>query len=134
MSKTNRQTVIITGASSGLGLGIAQAYANRGANLVLNGRNEGKLRAAAKELGDRDRLATPIGDVASRETRDKLIEVAVERFGRVDVIVNNGGHFFPKPFAEYSEEDLDRFLAVHLKGTYFTSQAAVKQMRPRELI
>ncbi len=129
MSKTNRQTVIVTGASSGLGLGIAQAYADRGANLVLNGRNEGKLLAAAQGLGDRDRIATVVGDVASRETRDKLISVAVERFGRVDVIVNNGGHFFPKPFAEYSEDDLDRFLAVHLKGTYFTSQAAVEQMR-----
>ncbi len=129
MSKTNRQTVIVTGASSGLGLGIAQAYADRGANLVLNGRNEGKLLAAAQGLGDRERIATVVGDVASRETRDKLISVAVERFGRVDVIVNNGGHFFPKPFAEYSEDDLDRFLAVHLKGTYFTSQAAVEQMR-----
>ena len=129
MSKINRQTVIVTGASSGLGLGIAQAYANRGANLVLNGRNEGKLLAAAQGLGDRERIATVVGDVASRETREKLISVAVERFGRVDVIVNNGGHFFPKPFAEYSEDDLDRFLAVHLKGTYFTSQAAVEQMR-----
>ncbi len=129
MSKTTRETVIVTGASSGLGLGIAQAYANRGAHLVLNGRNEAKLLAAAKELGGRDRIAVVVGDVASRETRDRLISVAVERFGRVDVIVNNGGHFFPKPFAEYSEEDIDRFLAVHLKGSYFTSQAAVKQMR-----
>ena len=129
MSTSSRQTVIVTGASSGLGLGIAEAYASRGANLVLNGRNEGRLLAAAKGLGDRDRVAIVVGDIASRETRDKLISVAVERFGRVDVIVNNGGHFFPKPFAEYSEDDLDRFLAVHLKGTYFTSQAAVEQMR-----
>ncbi len=129
MSKTNRETVIVTGASSGLGLGIAEAYANRGANLVLNGRDEGKLLAAAKRLGNPDRIAVVFGDIASQETRDKLVSVAVERFGRADVIVNNAGHFFPKPFTEYSEQDLDRFLAVHLKGTFFTAQAAVEQMR-----
>ena len=65
MSKTNRQTVIVTGASSGLGLGIAQAYADRGANLVLNGRNEGKLLAAAQGLGDRERIATVVARFAA---------------------------------------------------------------------
>ena len=58
-----------------------------------------------------------------------MVNVAVERFGRLDVLVNNGGHFYPKAFTEYSEEDLDLFLAVPLKGGYFRSRAAAKQMR-----
>lgn len=125
----DNQTVLVTGASSGLGFGVAEAFASRGANVVLNARNESKLQDAAKRLGAPDRTAVVVGDVGQRETGQKMVDVAVERFGRVDVLVNNAGHFYPKAFADYTEEDLDGFLTVHLKGTYFASQAAARQMR-----
>ena len=127
--KANTKTVLITGASSGMGLGVARAYLEQGANVVLNARNEGKLADVAGKLGRPERIAVVSGDIGDKSTGVRLVDVAIERFGRVDVLVNNAGHFFPKPFAEYTEEDLDGFLAIHLKGTYLTSQAAVNQMR-----
>ena len=60
------------------------------------------------------------------------MDAAVKRFRRVDVLVNNAGHFYAKPYTDYTEEDLDGFLLSHLKGTYFSSQAAAKQMRQQE--
>ncbi len=127
--QAKNKTVVVTGASSGIGLGVAEAYANQGANVILNARDEGKLHEAAKGIGPSERVAVVAGDVALKETGDRMVGVAAERFGRVDVLVNNGGHFYPKAFTDYTEEDLDRFLAVHLKGTYFASQAAARQMR-----
>ena len=123
------KTVAITGASSGLGLGVAEAYAKRGWNLVLNGRNEEKLKAAAEKLGAPERVVEVSGDVGHKGTSQRLVDAAVDRFGRIDVLLNNAGHFYPKPFADYTEDDLDGFLSTHLKGTYFASQAAAKQMR-----
>ncbi len=132
MSASNQaKTVIVTGASSGIGFGVAESFLKSGANVVLNGRDEAKLTDAAKRLGPPERIAVVAGDMAERSTGRRLVEAAVERFGGVDVLVNNAGHFEPKPFAQYSEEDLDRFLAVHLKGAFFTTQAAVPVMQKR---
>ncbi|MDV2495012.1 MAG: SDR family oxidoreductase [bacterium] len=125
----NSQTVLITGASSGIGLGIAEAYLDRGANVVLNARNESKLADVAKNLGHSDQIALVPGDIGLNGTGQRMVDAAVERFGRVDVLVNNAGHFYPKPFADYTDEDLDGFLSTHLKGTFFASQAAAQQMR-----
>ncbi|MCH7769119.1 MAG: SDR family oxidoreductase [Nitrospinae bacterium] len=126
---SNIKTVLITGASSGIGLGVAQAYLDLGANVVLNARNEAKLTEVAKNLGRSDQIAVVPGDIGLKETGQRMVDAAVERFGRVDVLLNNAGHFFSKPFTEYTEEDLDGFLSAHLKGTYLTSQAAARQMR-----
>ena len=126
---TQTKTVLITGASSGIGLGIAEAYVKRGDNVVLNGRDEKKLAEAAARLGHPDRVALVAGDIGDRDTGRRLVETALERFGGIDVLVNSAGHFQAKPFDEYTEEDLDGFLTAHVKGTYFTSQAAVRQMR-----
>ena len=129
MSENTAKTVVVTGASSGMGLGIATAYLDQGANVVLNARNAEKLEAVATDLGHPGSIALVVGDVGDAEVRGRIIDVAVERFGGIDVLVNNAGHFYPKPFAEYTEEDLDGFLGVHLKGMYFLSQAAAEQMR-----
>ncbi len=125
----NTKTVVITGASSGIGFGVAEAYLAQGSNVVLNGRDEAKLVEAAEKLGHPERLAVVLGDVGLAETQRKVVNEAIKRFDRIDVLVNNAGHFFPKPFTDYTEEELDGFLATHLKGTYMTSQAAVPHMR-----
>ncbi len=126
---TQTKTVVITGGSSGIGLGVAEAYLGRGDNVVVNGRDESRLARAAERLGHADRVAVVAGDVGEPDTRRRLIETAVERFGGVDVLVNSAGHFYSKPFGDYTEEDLDGFLTAHLKGSFFTTQEAVRQMR-----
>ncbi|MEE9241414.1 MAG: glucose 1-dehydrogenase [bacterium] len=124
----NTKTAVITGASSGIGFSVAEAFVQKGANVVLNGRDEAKLANAAEQLGHPDRVTMVAGDITRPETADKIVSAAVARFGRVDVLVNNAGTFHAKPFTEYTVEDLDSFLD-YLRGTYVLSQAAVRQMR-----
>ena len=123
------QTVLITGASSGMGLDIARGFLERGSNVVLNSSNSEKLSAATKTLGNADRIALVPGDIGNKDTGEKIVHTAVERFGSADVLVNNAGIFGLKPFLENSEEDLDRYIGINLKGTYFVTQAAVRQMK-----
>jgi NAD(P)-dependent dehydrogenase (short-subunit alcohol dehydrogenase family) len=122
------KTTVITGAGSGIGLSVAEAFLGQGANVVLNGRTESKLAEAAEKLGHPNRVAIVPGDITRPETAGELIGAGVERFGRVDVLVNNAGTFDAKPFTDYTLEELDGFLG-YLRGTYVLSQAAVRQMR-----
>ena len=128
MIASKQKTVLITGASSGIGYGIAEAYLALGANVVLNGRNEKNLAAAADRLGNKDRIAIVAGNIGEKKTAEKLVEVALERFGSVDVLINNAGVFATKSIDDYSEDDLDSFL-TNLKGAFFASQAVVGRMR-----
>lgn len=122
------QTVIVTGASTGIGKAIAGLFLQKGYNIVINSANEDNLRATFNELDNQERVAMVIGDISKPSTGQLLVDTAVTRFGAVDVLVNNAGIFEPKPFLEVDEGHLDSFLNINLKGTYFTSQAAVKQM------
>ena len=126
---TNINTVLITGASSGIGLDVARGFLEKGSNVVMNARNSEKLAAAAQALGHENQIALVPGDIGNRETGEKMVNTAVERFGSVDVLVNNAGIFAMKPFLESTEEDLDRYIHINLKGTYFVTQAAVRQMK-----
>lgn len=122
------QTVIVTGASTGIGKAIAGLFLQKGYNVIINSANEDNLRATFNELDDQERVAMVIGDISKPDTGQLLVDTAVTRFGAVDVLINNAGIFEPKPFLEVDEAHLDGFLNINLKGTYFTSQAAVKQM------
>lgn len=126
---TNKNTILITGASSGMGLDIARGFLERGSNVVMNARNSEKLAAAARALGDENRIAIVPGDIGNKETGEKMVKSAVERFGSADVLVNNAGIFGMKPFLESTEEDLDKYIHINLKGTYFVTQAVVRQMK-----
>ncbi|QIS13791.1 SDR family NAD(P)-dependent oxidoreductase [Nocardia arthritidis] len=123
------QTVIVTGSSSGIGRDIARAFVERGDNVVLNGRDPEKLADVAAELDAPERVSTVAGDIGTRATGSALVAAAVDRFGRVDVLVNNAGIFGVTPFLDVTEEELDRYLNGNLKGTYFTTQAVVRQLR-----
>ena len=126
---TNLNTILITGASSGIGLDVARGFLEKGSNVVLNALNREKLAAAAQALGHESKVALVPGDVGNRETGEKMVNTAVDRFGSVDVLVNNAGIFGMKPFLDNTEEDLDRYIHINLKGTYFVTQAAVGQMK-----
>jgi len=127
-TKNNVKTVIITGGYGGIGYDLARGFLERGDNVVLNGRDSEKLKAAAERLGQPSLVAIVEGDIVEKSTGEQIVTTAVERFGSVDVLVNNAGIFYSKPFLETTEDDLEKFFNTNLKGTYLISQAAVKQM------
>src|SRR3954463_16466176 len=113
-----KQTIIVTGASSGIGKEIARHFLEQGDNVVINSTTADKLEAVYRELGAGDNLARVAGSVSDKATGEKLTQTAIEKFGSVDVLVNNAGIFETKPFLEVDEAYLDRFLNTNLKGTY----------------
>jgi NAD(P)-dependent dehydrogenase (short-subunit alcohol dehydrogenase family) len=125
---TTPKTALVTGSSSGIGFEVARRFLEAGWNVLLNGRNEGRLHAAAKELGHQRRLEAVAGPTSEPKTAVSLVRVARERFGGIDLLVNNAGEFAPKAFVEVTDEDFEHYLSVNLKGTYFTTQAVVRAM------
>jgi len=126
-TQTN-QTVIVTGAATGIGYAVAARFLEQGARVVLNGRTRAKLDGATKQLGQPERLSIFVGDITQAANAEEIVAHTVKRFGKIDVLVNNAGIFHTKPFTDYSTEELDRFLG-YLRGTFIISQAAVRQMR-----
>ena len=123
-----KQTVIVTGASSGIGKEIARLFLEKGDNVVINSFSAQKLEDAYLELGAGENLARVAGDVHDKKTGEQLLATAVSKFGSADVLVNNAGIYETKPFFEVDEAYLDRFLNTNLKGTFFTTQAVIPQM------
>ncbi|WP_343615918.1 SDR family oxidoreductase [Flavobacterium sp.] len=123
-----KQTIIVTGAASGIGKGIAKYFLEKGHNVVINALNEDTLEKAFAELGAGDNLAMSAGDVSQKATGEKLAAIAIQKFGSIDVLINNAGIFESKPFLEVDEAYLDKFLKTNLKGTYFTTQSVIPQM------
>jgi short-subunit dehydrogenase len=125
----NGKTVIITGASSGIGAAAARAFADAGARVVLAARSAARLEAVARELRG-PTLAVPT-DVADRAAVDALVERTVAEFGGVDIVVNNAGVGLAAPVAEIAAADFERALAVDLFGPLAMTQAALPHMRRR---
>lgn len=121
--------VLITGASSGIGFALATAYARTGARLVLNGRDERKLLTAAESLRGSGEIALVPGDISQSDTAKNLMATAVSHFDGADVLLNNAGIFGSKPICDYTEEDIDAYLRVNLRGTILMTQAMVAQLR-----
>src|SRR2546421_5664041 len=121
----NRKTVIVTGASQGIGAGIVQAFLARGYNVV------GTARSAteSKELSASDHLALIDGDIGQFETAQKVAELAITKFGSIDAVVANAGIFFVKPFTEYTADDFRALVSTNLDGFIYIAQLAVKQMQ-----
>ncbi len=126
------KTVIVTGGGSGIGLEVAKRFVQAGANVVINGRDEAKLAAAAQEIDPKGtHVAVHSGDISKPETAKELVALAVDQFGGLDILINNAGIFAPKPFLEITEEEYDRFLDIILKGKFFMAQEAAKAMKER---
>ena len=131
-ARFENRTAVVTGGGTGLGKETARALLAEGARVVINGRREDVLKQTATELDPSGkRIAVVVGDIARRATSVRIAEVASERFGDVDVLVNNAGIFRPIPFLEHTEADLDAYLGVAVKGTFFASQALIPSMKRR---
>lgn len=115
-----QKVVVVTGASRGIGAGIVAGFRRQGASVVAVSRT---IASGA----DPDTLAVA-GDLADPATAHRVVEAALERFGRVDTLVNNAGVFLPKAFTDYSEDDLASVVAVNLTGTFRMSQRAAAPM------
>ena len=117
---------VVTGGNSGIGLGVAKAYAREGAQVAITGRNEKTLAAAAKEIGDGTlAIQSDAGKVAEIENAMKKIK---ERFGRIDAMFVNAGVAKLLPFEEVTEEIFDETVTINMKGVFFTVQKAIPLM------
>jgi NAD(P)-dependent dehydrogenase (short-subunit alcohol dehydrogenase family) len=121
---TRQKTVIVTGASQGIGAAVANLFLDRGYNVVGNSRNI----SSKNELQRSDNLALVDGDIGLASTAEKIVATAVKRFGSVDALVNNAGIFFAKPFTEYTPEDFRALSSTNLDGFIYITQLTVKQM------
>ena len=124
----NTKTVIVTGASSGIGFAIAEAYLKRGYNVVGNARTLGRLQEAAAKLGNPANFVLVEGDIAAPATAKALFAKAIAAFGKVDILVNNAGIFIAKPIADYTEDDVEAIVSTNLLGFFYPSQAAAAHM------
>ena len=120
MSRNDRRVAIITGGSQGIGAGPVAGYRERGWAVVANA-------LTIKQSEDPDVL-TVEGDIAKRATTDRIIEGALERFGRIDTLVNNAGVFVSKPFTDYTAEDYALVVGVNLAGFFWLTQRVIAEM------
>lgn len=123
MSNESR-TVIVTGASQGIGAGLVNAFLERGDSLVASSRDITKSGA----FKPTDRLALVDGDIGDPRTAARIVEVAKKEFRKIDILVNNAGIFFSKPFTSYTMEDFRTLASINLEGFIFITQLVIKQM------
>src|SRR6202051_1342609 len=121
---TKQKTIIVTGASQGIGAAVANLFLDRGYNVLGTSRNI----SSKNELQRSDKLALVDGDIGLASTAEMIVGTALKRFGSVVALVNNAGIFFAKPFTEYTAEDLRGLSSTNLYGFIHTTQLAVKQM------
>jgi NAD(P)-dependent dehydrogenase (short-subunit alcohol dehydrogenase family) len=114
------RVALITGASQGIGEGLVAGYRKLGYAVVANSRT-------IAESDDPMVLAVP-GDIAEPGVGQRIVDAAIERFGRLDTVVNNAGIFVPKAFVDYTDEDYDRVTGVNLRGYFEVSRAAIAAM------
>jgi NAD(P)-dependent dehydrogenase (short-subunit alcohol dehydrogenase family) len=115
-----QKVAIVTGASRGIGAGLTKAFVRAGYAVVATSRSIG----ASTEP---DVLAVP-GDITEAETAQRVVEQALDRFGRIDTLVNNAGLFIGKPFIDYTPDDYAAITTVNLGGFFYITQRAVRQM------
>jgi len=118
----HNKTAIVTGASKGIGAGLVEAFLKEGYNVVATSRHVSQSLTASPNLVLVD------GDIAKQETAAKAVAAAVEHFGTIDVLVNNAGIFYTKPFTDFTGEDFNALVSTNLLGFLYITQLAVKQM------
>jgi NAD(P)-dependent dehydrogenase (short-subunit alcohol dehydrogenase family) len=119
---SDRRTAIITGAGQGIGAGLVEAFLREGYNVVATSRKVSQLLTASPSLVLVD------GDIGKQETAAKTVEAAIKHFGTIDVLVNNAGIYYVKPFTDFTTEDFNALVSTNLLGFLYITQLTVKQM------
>lgn len=125
---SKKEVAIVTGASSGIGLGITQALLEHGYRVVANSRTISK----SKDLKASADLVLVDGDIGKKETAVTVVDAAVELFERIDLLVNNAGIYMSKPFTEYTPEDFETMITTNIAGYFFVTQQVVAHMRQQK--
>lgn len=120
---TGKQTVLVTGASQGIGAAAVQVFLQHGYNVVATSR-----RMTGADVASSPQLALVDGDIGQMETAVRVVETAKETFGSIDHVVNSAGIFLTKPFVDYSIGDFHALVSTNLEGFIFLTQLAVRQM------
>jgi NAD(P)-dependent dehydrogenase (short-subunit alcohol dehydrogenase family) len=118
------KTIVITGASQGIGAGLVNTFAERGYNVVATSRSVSR----SSEIPASEKVVRVDGDIADSATARKVVETALSRFGRIDALVNNAGIFFAKPFVDYTLDDYRKLAATNVEGFLHLTQLVVRQM------
>jgi NAD(P)-dependent dehydrogenase (short-subunit alcohol dehydrogenase family) len=119
-----QKTAIVTGASQGIGAGIVKGFVERGFNVVANSRK----MTQSSEVAASNHVALVDGHIGEPATAAKIVKTALSRFKSIDVLVNNAGIFFTKPFTDYTIEDFTSLVATNLEGFLYVTQLSIKQM------
>jgi NAD(P)-dependent dehydrogenase (short-subunit alcohol dehydrogenase family) len=125
MNTTEQPVGIVTGASSGIGLGITQALLDRGWNVIGTSRTIGK----SKELKPSPELVLVDGEASKKQTATEVVDAAVTHFGRIDLLVNNAGIFIPKRFTEYTEDDFHLVMNTNVASYFYMTQQVIPTMK-----
>jgi NAD(P)-dependent dehydrogenase (short-subunit alcohol dehydrogenase family) len=123
---SGRKTAIITGASRGIGAGLVKAFLEAGYNVAATARSFGDSFVGSPTL------VLVEGDIGTQATAANTVNAAVERFGRIDVLVHNAGIYYTKPFTDFTTEDFNAFASTELLGFIYITQLSVKQMVKQE--
>jgi len=121
------KVAIVTGGASGIGKGIASALANEGSRVVIADIDEAKAKQAANEVG-KGAISVPL-DVTKSASANQMAKTVHEKFGRIDILVNNVGVRITKPFLEHTDADWNTMMSINLTGPFFCSRAVVPYMR-----
>ncbi|MCA2320086.1 SDR family oxidoreductase [Mycobacterium intracellulare] len=128
------QVAIVTGASSGIGLGCATKLGEMGMAVLGTGRDQDRLAELHTAIGDPDRVATLAVDLTDDDAPRRIVELAVQRWGHIDFLINNAGVGSPKPLHETDDETLDYFLGLMLRAPFRLARDVLPHMGPGSAI
>lgn len=117
---SQKRVAIVTGASQGIGAGIVDAYRKKGFAVIANSRS---IRQ-----GQDDDIVSVAGDIRDRKVADRIVQTAIDRFGRIDTLINNAGIFVSKPFTEYTSAEFKEVMEINVEGFFNITQPTLSQM------